>query len=250
MLDALDARGIDVSACRVDPTVPTGATVVLSRGADRAMLTAIGTIDRLRGADIPADLVAASCHLHVGSTYLQPELAASLPGLFRAARAGGTSTSFDCNWDPAGRWDGGIDALLRTADVFLPNLEEARRITGRTALPSAAAELVRRALDGREAGRPFTLAIKLGPGGAMALQGTWEHEVAEVPGLPVDVVDSTGAGDSFDAGFLHGFIGGWPLKATLDLAVACGSLSVTGIGGTAAQPTLSAARAALAAAGR
>ena len=66
----------------------------------------------------------------------------------------------------------------------------------------------------------------------------------------MEVVDSTGAGDSFDAGFLYGFIGGWPLTATLDLAVACGSLSVAGIGGTAAQPTLEAARAALAAAGR
>jgi sugar/nucleoside kinase (ribokinase family) len=250
MLGALDARGIDVSACRVDPTMPTGATVILSRGADRAMLTAIGTIDRLRVDDIPAELVAASRHLHVGSTYLQPDLAASLPRLFAAAWAAGTSTSFDCNWDPAGRWDGGIDELLRAADVFLPNLEEARRITGRTALPSAAAELVRRAVDGREPGRPFTLVIKLGAGGAMAMQGSWEHEVAEAAGLPVDVLDSTGAGDSFDAGFLHGFIEGWPLRAALDLAVACGSLSVTGIGGTAAQPTLSAARAALAAAGR
>jgi sugar/nucleoside kinase (ribokinase family) len=250
MLGALDARDIDVSACRVDPSVPTGATVVLSRGADRAILTAIGTIDRLRVEDIPSELVVASRHLHVGSTYLQPDLAAGLPGLFAEARAGGTSTSFDCNWDPSGRWNGGIDELLRSADIFLPNLEEARRITGRTASPAAAAELVRRAVEGREPGRAFTLAIKLGAAGAMAMRGSWEYEVAEAAGLPVDVVDSTGAGDSFDAGFLHGFIEGWPLRATLDLAVACGSLSVTGIGGTAAQPTLAAARAALAAAGR
>ena len=82
------------------------------------------------------------------------------------------------------------------------------------------------------------------------MRGSWEYEVAEAAGLPVDVVDSTGAGDSFDAGFLYGFIEGWPLRATLDLAVACGSLSVAGIGGTATQPTLDAARAALAAAGR
>ena len=248
MLDALSARGIDVSACRVDPTVPTGATVVLSRGADRAILTAIGAIDRLRVADIPNELVAAARHLHVGSTYLQPDLAAALPGLFAEARTAGTTTSFDCNWDPSEQWNGGIDELLRAADVFLPNLEEARRITGRTASPAAAAELVRRAAQGREPGRPFTLAIKQGASGAMALRGGWEYEVADAAGLPVEVVDSTGAGDSFDAGFLRGYIEGWPLPATLELAVACGSLSVSGIGGTAAQPTLDAARAALAAA--
>ena len=250
MLDALVERGIDISGCRVDATVPTGATVALSRGADRAILTAIGAIDRLRVADIPLELVAAARHLHVGSTYLQPDLAADLPGLFAEARAVGTTTSFDSNWDPSGGWDGGIDALLRATDVFLPNLEEARRITGRTASPAAAAELLRRAAAGREPVSPFTLAMKQGAAGAMALRGAWEYEVTEAAGLPVEVVDSTGAGDSFDAGFLYGFIGGWPLTATLDLAVACGSLSVAGIGGTAAQPTLEAARAALAAAGR
>ena len=70
------------------------------------------------------------------------------------------------------------------------------------------------------------------------------------PALPVEVVDTTGAGDSFDAGFLYGILAGWPLRDALELGVACGSLSCTGIGGTAAQPTLEQARAALAAAGR
>jgi sugar/nucleoside kinase (ribokinase family) len=249
-LDALDRAGIDVSGCRIDPTVPTGATVILSRGADRAILTAIGAIDRLRASDIPRELLAASGHLHVGSTYLQPALVADLPELFGEARALGLSTSFDCNWDPSDTWDVGIDALLQTADLFLPNLEEARRITARMSAPAAAAELLRRAAEGRESGRPFTLAVKHGAGGAVAMRGAWEYEVAEVTVLPVEVVDSTGAGDSFDAGFLYGTLADWPLRDTLELAVACGSLSVTGIGGTTAQPTLVEARAALAAAGR
>ena len=82
------------------------------------------------------------------------------------------------------------------------------------------------------------------------MRGAWEYEVAEAPVVPVDVVDTTGAGDSFDAGFLYGVLAGWPLRDALDLGVACGSLSCTGIGGTAAQPTLEQARAALAAVGR
>lgn len=250
MLEALDVRGIDVSGCRVDPTVPTGASVSLGRGPDRATLTATGATDRLRASDIPRELLAAARHLHVGSTYLQPALLPDLPDLFAEARAAGLTSSFDCDWDPSGSWDGGIDALLREADVFLPNLEEARRISGRTAYPAAASELVRRAVDGRESGRPFTLAVKQGAAGAVAMRGAWEYEVAESGALPVDVVDTAGAGDSFDAGFLYGLLAGWPLRETLDLAVACGSLSVTGIGGTACQPTLDQARAALAAAGR
>lgn len=249
-LDALDQAGIDVSGCRIDPTVPTGATVILSRGADRAILTAVGAMDRLRGDDIPRELLAAARHLHVGSTYLQPALAADLPELFDEARTLGLTTSFDCNWDPTGSWDTGIDAILRTADLFMPNLEEARRITAKIAAPAAAGELLRRAGVGREPGRPFTLAVKNGASGATAMRGAWEYEVTEATVLPVEVVDSTGAGDSFDAGFLYGTLAGWPLRDALELAVACGSLSVTGIGGTAAQPTLDEARAAMAVAGR
>ena len=250
MLDALDAVGIDMSGCRIDPTVPTGATVIITRAADRANLTAIGAIDRLRGDDVPRELLAAARHLHVGSTYLQPALAADLPELFAEARALDVSTSFDCNWDSTETWDDRIDPILRAADLFLPNLEEARRITGRTAAPAAASELIRRATEGRAPGRTFTLAVKHGAGGAVAMRGAWEFEVAEAASLPVDVVDTTGAGDSFDAGFLYGTLAGWPLRDTLELGVACGSLSVAGVGGTAAQPTLEQARAALAAAGR
>ena len=140
--------------------------------------------------------------------------------------------------------------MLRSADVFLPNLEETRRITARTSAPAAASELVRRATEGRAPGRPFTLAVKHGAGGAMAMRGSWEYEVAEVGALPIEVRDTTGAGDSFDAGFLYGTLAGWPLRDTLELAVACGSLSCAGIGGTAAQPTLEEARTAIATAGR
>jgi sugar/nucleoside kinase (ribokinase family) len=250
MLEALDGAGIDTSGCRIDPTMPTGATVVLSHGSDRASMTALGAMDRLRADDIPRELLAAARHLHVGSTYLQPALAADLPELFAEARSLGLTTSFDCNWDSTETWGDGIDPLLREADLFLPNLEEARRITARTAAPAAAGEIIRRATVGRESGRPFTLAVKHGAGGAVAMRGTWEYEVAEAAVLPVDVVDTTGAGDSFDAGFLYGTLAGWSLRDTLDLAIACGSLSVLGIGGTAAQPTLESARAALAAAGR
>jgi sugar/nucleoside kinase (ribokinase family) len=235
MLASMAEHGVDVSACRVDPVVPTGATVVLSRGVDRAILTAPGTIDRLRAEDVPVGLLAVSRHLHAGSTALQPELRAELPGLFRLARSLGVTTSFDSNWDPDERWDG-IDGLLATADICLPNLAEARRWTGEEHPEAAASAVLTRAgwLRDAEAG-PLTVALKLGAEGALAARGT---QLVRRAAPSVTVVDTTGAGDSFDAGFLAAWISGWTLEEALWLAVACGTHSVQAVGGVDGQPTL------------
>jgi sugar/nucleoside kinase (ribokinase family) len=228
VLGALAERGIDISQCIVDPAIPTGATVILSRGEDRAILTAIGTIDRVRVEHVPDELLGRARHLHLGSTGLIGARRAGLPALLARARAAGLTTSFDPNDDPAGRWDG-TDELLAVADIFLPNLAEARAISGVQDPVEAA-----RALAAR--GRPeLIVAVKLGAEGALAVQG--DRVVRRAPGRSV-VVDSTGAGDSFDAGFVAAWVSGWPLEEALALAVACGSLSTRGIGGIAAQPTL------------
>ncbi len=147
MLGALAARGVDTRHCVVDMAIPTGATVILARGADRAILTVLGTIDQLRAEDVPEEVLADTRHVHVASTALQPRLRVGLPDLFRAARAAGVSTSFDTNWDPAERWDA-VDELLTTADICFPNLEEGRRWTGLSD-PEAVATGTRGTLAGR-----------------------------------------------------------------------------------------------------
>jgi sugar/nucleoside kinase (ribokinase family) len=246
VLDALRERGVDTSACRTDPVRPTGATVILSRGDDRAILTAMGTIDVLRAEEVPRDLLAEARHLHVGSTYLQHALRPGLATLFADAHAAGLTVSFDCNWDPSGNWDGGIDALLSGADLFLPNGAEVRAIADIDDDRAAAAALIRRSAAGRASG-DVTVAVKRGPDGGLAVR---EGVAVEASALSVDVLDTTGAGDSFDAGMVYGFLAGWSLEASLELAVACGSLSVRTIGGTEGQPTIAEARATLLAAGR
>jgi sugar/nucleoside kinase (ribokinase family) len=234
-LALLRDRGIDVSACRVDPTTPTAVTVVLARADDRAILTSLGTIGALTVDDVPTDLVARAHHLHVGSTALQPALRAGLPRLFGHARAAGTTTSFDANWDPDERWDD-LDGLLATADVCFPNLAEGRRWTGLADPVEVARAIVARAAAGRHAdARPLTVALKLGADGALAVLG---EEVVRAGAPSVEVVDTTGAGDSFDAGFVTGMLHGWSLERTLAFAVACGSASTRAIGGIDAQPTL------------
>lgn len=224
MVDALASRGIDTAACRVDRSLPTGASVILARRRDRAILTSIGTIAALTAADMPDDLLMRARHLHVGSLFLQDGLRPGLAEVFRRARALGTTTSFDPNWDPREAWDGGIGTILEATDVVLPNREEARRITD--------------VEDDVAAGRRLSaygpvVGMKLGAEGALVLARD-THMLVDAP--PVDVIDAVGAGDAFDAGFLFGWLDRRAPEDCLRLAVACGSLSVRAVGGTEGQP--------------
>ena len=135
------------------------------------------------------------------------------------------SVSIDTNYDPSERWDGGVEAALARADVVLPNEAELLALTRCTALEGAMQKM-------QKLGR--TLAVKLGERGAIAQRG---DEIVQASGVPVEVADTVGAGDSFDAGFIYGHLAGWELARALRLACVCGSLSARGAGGTAAQAT-------------
>ncbi len=234
MLGAMQARGIDTSSCTVDASVPTGFSVILSNPADRAILTYPGSIAKLGLKDVDINMLARARHLHVGGYFLLESLRPDLPALFGLAKARGLSTSLDTNWDPSGRWEGGLAALWPICDVFLPNEQELLKIAGQEKLGDA--------LDALGAQIP-TIAVKAGVKGGVARQG---GETVTAPPLKVDVVDTTGAGDSFNAGFLYGYLQSWTLAQSLHLACACGSLSARGAGGTARQPTLEEAEQALA----
>lgn len=226
MLDALHSRGIDTTGVVRDREIKTGLTVILSRGQDRAMLTYAGTIGALRYDEIDLDFLGTARHLHLGSYFLLEQLLPDAPRLFAEAQRRGLAVSLDTNYDPAERWDSGIEAALRHVDIFLPNETELAAIT-RT--PDWRAALVKAAQT------VPTVAVKLGAEGAAVQQG--DHYLQQ-PVLPVTVVDTTGAGDSFDAGFVYGHLQGWPLERTLGLAMACGASSTQAAGGTAAQPDL------------
>jgi sugar/nucleoside kinase (ribokinase family) len=231
MLNTMQERGIDVSACVVDETIATGMSVILSDPEDRAILTYPGTMPHLRLDQIDVSLLLRTKHLHVGSYFLLDALRPDLPELFSRVREAGATVSLDSNWDPAGNWN--IATILPHIDLFFPNKSEVRFISGvedfEQGLALLAAEI------------PI-LAIKLGAAGGLARRG---EESAYAPALPVNVIDTTGAGDSFNAGFLYGFINDFPLAKSIDLACACGSLSTRAAGGTNAQPTLAEALAAL-----
>ncbi len=226
VLGELRGRGIDVDACRVDPEQPTGLSVVLSNGEDRATLTSLGAMSSLTDADVTDEMLAAARHLHVSSPHLQTGLRAGLAELFDRAHEAGASTSLDPGWDPAGTWGKGLERALASTDVFLPNAAEACRFAAAEEPEAALAAL---------ADRIETVVVKLGPEGAIARR---RDEGARAPAPAVDAVDSTGAGDSFAAGFLRGLADGESLARSLRLGLACGSLSTRSLGGVDAQPLL------------
>ena len=228
MLEALERRGVDTTHIISDPEQKTGISVILNRTLDRAILTHLGTIDGLTGNMISDSLLAQTKHLHVASYFLQTKLQTDLPDLFRRAASLGVTTSLDTNWDPDERWSG-VYNLLPLTTVFLPNENEALALTETTSLETAAKELAR-----------FSkfVAIKMGAEGALATDG---QTVIKKPALTSMVVDTVGAGDSFDAGFVYGFIRGWSLEKSLKLGIACGSISTQKAGGIEGQPMLEAA---------
>ena len=230
----LNERGVNTRGIAVDPHRPTGITVVFSTPDDRAMLTATGTIGDLRGSLVDPDLLRSSTHVHVSSYFLQRALAPDLPDLFSEAHDLGLTTSVDQNWDPSGEWDGGLMDLLTQVDVFLPNEMEAMRLARISDLDQAVERL------GARAG---LVVVKAGGRGAIA---AGSGQVLRQPAIAGDVVDTTGAGDSFDAGFLSAFVRGAPLEEALALANACGGLSARTSGGTDGQPTMDEALATIA----
>ncbi|MFE2938750.1 carbohydrate kinase family protein [Streptomyces sp. NPDC059255] len=233
---ALAARGVDTSAVRVDPALSTPLTVVVTRGdGDRTILTAPGTLAATRADDVPEALLGDSRHVHAASYFLLPRLAEALPALFRTARERGATTSLDTNDDPAGKWEtggpggsGGLGAVLAVTDVLLPNAREARALAGLpedTPLEEAARRL---ALRG-----PL-VAVKDGADGALVHDG---RAALRTRGIPAEPLDTVGAGDSFDAGFVAGLLAGRSAADALELAAVCGALSTRAYGGTPAQPT-------------
>ncbi|OKH98325.1 carbohydrate kinase [Streptomyces sp. CB02923] len=242
---ALAGRGVDVSALATDPELPTPLTTVLTRGDDRAILTASGCLTATGPQDVPDRLLAESRHVHAGSFFLMPRLARSLGDLFARARGHGAATSLDTNDDPAQRWDAELlGPVLKSTDVLLPNAAEARALAAALAPgppegdgpgtgPAAAAAALARL-------GPLVV-VKDGADGALAHDGVTLTRTAAVP---VEPVDSVGAGDSFDAGFIAAVLHGMDLPAALSFAAACGALSTRAHGGTAAQPTRDEARAA------
>ena len=222
-IERLQQIGVDVSHVRRVPgSTTTGLTVILHHERWRNILTYSGTIAETCWEDLDLDYLADSRHFHFSSYYLQRALRPRVSELFQYLKAKGLTISLDTNDDPDDRWEGGLHEVLRYVDVFLPNEREACKAADDEDLERAISKL---------SNLVSLVVVKLGRKGALAQRGT---ERFTSPAQELVPVDSVGAGDSFDAGFLHEYIKGSDLSTCLARGNRAGALSTTRPGGTEA----------------
>ncbi len=221
-IDALVREGVDVSSVQIDSHQATGITVSLSYLTDRMLLTRYGTMTDFGQTDIDATLLAQARHLHVGSFFIQSGLRPNLPDLFAAAQARGQTTSLDFGWDPSEAWSTDIlKAVLPHVSIVFPNRVELASVTNSSDIAVGLKRL-------HTLGATH-IALKNGAEGSI-----WSNKqtITRLSGFPADVVDTTGAGDSFNAGFLRGWLSGMIPDKCLALGNACGALTTQKLGGT------------------
>ncbi|MCL2379123.1 MAG: carbohydrate kinase family protein [Defluviitaleaceae bacterium] len=227
VMDFLKRYQVDTSFVQADSAIKTGITVALSCGYDRALCTFMGdSIDGFTAYEVPDEAIKSARHIHVGSFFLQPKIREGLCELFAKARSYGVTTSLDAGWDDTRVFDYGIRDVLAHTDFFFPNETEAAHITGHEDVPSAARELAQYCK---------TAIVKCGEKGAYMVSG---DTVLEGKPYPTTPIDTTGAGDTFNAGFLYAYLNGKSFEECLKYGNAAGSISVTRMGGTTACPTL------------
>lgn len=203
----------------------TGITCAFSMG-ERGFITHAGEIATLDESDVDMDLLFEASHLHVAGCFLTSALRPALPAILREAKRRGLTTSFDTGWDPQDAWLG-VSEVLDHVDVFLPNEAEITRIAATPDMAEA---------ERRMSQRVPLLALKLGQEGSAALEG---GRVERVPAFDVPVLDTTAAGDAFNAGFLWGRLHCADLRDCLTLGNACGAMRIATPGGPDRMPDLS-----------
>jgi sugar/nucleoside kinase (ribokinase family) len=219
-LERLGERGVDLT--RIAHGAKSGVTLILPHGPERHILTYPGTISELCFEDLDLDYLASARHFHMSSLFLQRELLPHVPELFRRMKSAGLTTSLDTNDDPDDRWDGSLEQIMPHLDILLPNEREAMKISRSDDVETALARLAQKVK---------TVVVKIGSRGAVAIR---DGHRFTVPAVPVTVLDPVGAGDSFDAGFLHQFLRGADLATCLAYGNLCGAFSTTASGGTEA----------------
>jgi sugar/nucleoside kinase (ribokinase family) len=217
LLGLLDERGVERRGVIRDAAAGTSATVVLvDREGERTFLHLPGANGRLRAEELDPDLLFAGRALHVAGSLVMPELDGEpTAAILAEAKSRGLLTSLDTVWDPTGRWERVLPSLPHL-DLVVPGRAEAEAISGERG-PEAADAWFRAQGVG-------TAAIKLGR------DGCFVSGVGHVPAPAVEVVDATGAGDAFAAGFLYGVLAGWPPERSAALANETGARATTAVG--------------------
>ncbi|HHY82255.1 MAG TPA: sugar kinase [Clostridiales bacterium] len=226
VLEKLGEAGVITEDIRRYSSIKTGMGAALCKdNGDRAILTYTGTIDGVNPEDFTEDILRNTRHIHIGSYFLMKRLQRSYPKILKEAKKWGAAVSIDTNWDPDESWDSEIEDIFPYTDIYFGNENEAKAISGKQTV-SEAVKLLSSKIP--------VVVIKMGEKGAAVYAEGKEYFR---PALKVDVVDTVGAGDSFDAGFVYGWLKGYDFAKCLEIACLCGSCSTTRAGGIEGQLT-------------
>jgi sugar/nucleoside kinase (ribokinase family) len=225
LLTQLKSHKVGTKGVQRDPTTGTSATMVMVRpDGERSFVHYLGANARLLPGDIDFGLIKKSSILHFAGSFVLPGLDGEpTVALLRKTRAAGVTIFLDTVWDASGRWMQILAPCLPLIDYFVPSLGEAQKLTELNRPQD-----VGRALLDRGVG---VVALKMGAEGCLVMTG--KGEKLRIPAFRVSVVDATGAGDAFAAGFIAGVWHDWPLERTARLANAVGALCVTEAGASA-----------------
>jgi len=223
MLDGMKRFGISTDLVRRTDRVKTGVTVNLIYQNTRSQVTYPGTISEFSGADVDEQVFRGFDHVHFAGPYQQTRFRPEITRLLQLAKGLGMTSSLDPQWDATGRWEYMADWLPLLTYLFV-NEDEAKSIAGATDLETACTSL---------AARTDHPLVKAGAAGVYLVD---TGKVAQIPGTPVDVVDTTGAGDTFDAAFLFERLdGGKDLTEAARFANAAAARSCKFVGGVGAR---------------
>lgn len=228
ILSELHRHGIPAEDIRISPTGKTPLGLGLLRRDERAMLTCAGTYREITPEWVlQTGILENIGHLHLCSFYLLPQLQELWTKVLPSLKAKSVTVSLDTNWDPEGCW-GGLSELWQHIDVFLPNAQEAMAISRTTSTEAACRDLEKKV--------PVTV-IKDGADGALLCRGNGPEHFPLPPALLAEapVADTTGAGDSFDGGFISAWLAGASLPECMELGLRCGTKSTQQMGGLAGQ---------------
>ncbi|MCM4157032.1 carbohydrate kinase family protein [Gramella sp. AN32] len=219
----LKKKNVDTRFISNSQNHKTGITVVMNYDQDRANVTYCGAMEDLTIKDIPWDTLGQYDHLHLSNYFLQKGIQKDIIQVFKQAKEAGLTTSLDLQVDPENKWNFDYKNVLPFVDIFLPNQSELLGLTGMKNLESAIAEI-----------KPYvnTIVVKMGYEGAMLISEDKKYTLK--PFLNKKFRDAIGAGDSFNAGFIHEYLKEASWEECLENANLMGSLSTTFAGGTAA----------------
>lgn len=224
ILDEFRDKNVDTTLLGISSTNKTGISISFTNEADRSFLTYRGTNDEIDLSKVDVEKVKEARHIHLTS-YMGRKNHEQYLELLKEIKASGTTTvSFDVGWDDAGEWYQGIYELYPYIDILFMNETEAIHYSRKKEVIDAI----------KDFGKTCKLVVaKLGKKGSIAVK---DGHIYEATSYSVEAIDTTGAGDSFNAGFVYGFLKGKSIEEALKYGNACGGLSVTALGGNTGFP--------------